>query len=189
MCFEIDISGSDAVDWLDSETLHAALQTALKLERVCQAVLSISVVDNDTIHRLNRDYLKHDYATDVISFQLDWSAAGRQAPGHASEGRSAEAAIEGEIVVSWQYAEEMAERCGWEPCHELTLYAVHGMLHICGYDDLTAAEKQIMRSRERFIMKYLGGTPNYPDENVAEEEPPGSPDTNVVSHESSEGRL
>ena len=48
--------------------------------------------------------------------------------------------------------------------NELTLYVIHGLLHICGYDDLPPQEKAIMRSRERAILNSLSLTPVYPDE-------------------------
>jgi len=39
---------------------------------------------------------------------------------------------------------------------ELALYLVHGLLHLCGYDDLTDVERRLMRKRERAILKFLG---------------------------------
>ena len=61
-------------------------------------------------------------------------------------------------------AAEMASSGQWTASNELTLYVVHGLLHICGYDDLTPAEKQIMRGRERAVLHALGLQPVYPDD-------------------------
>lgn len=73
-----------------------------------------------------------------------------------SEGlRAAGAMIEGEIIASAEMAAEMAADGGFAPQSELTLYVVHGMLHICGYDDLTPEEQAIMRVREAVIMQSL----------------------------------
>ena len=181
MTIEIDISCSDSGPKLDVRKLLNALEHGLQTEGVDHAVLSVTVVDNDTIHRLNRDHLRHDYPTDVLSFPLEWrcSDATIESRSQLSTRRSAGATIEGEIVVSWEYAAEMAPRCGWSAEHELTLYAIHGMLHICGYDDLTVVEKHLMRSRERAILQGLGLNPQYPDDvqpdNVQpdNDEPPG----------------
>ncbi len=175
MAFEIDISRNDVSGEIDTAAIIAAVEHGLQVEGVAAAVLSITVVDNATMQRLNREHLQHDYPTDVISFQLDWMCADAtlEVRSQLSNGRSRNASVEGEIVVSGEYAAEMAPRCGWSQQNELTLYAIHGMLHICGYDDLTNDEKELMRSRERAILQGLGLTPKYPgDIGVDDDEPP-----------------
>lgn len=102
--------------------------------------ISIAIVDDDTIHRLNRTYLHHDYATDVLSFVLE---------------RTAEL-LEGEIVVSGQMAQAQAARYGWSPHHELLLYVIHGLLHLVGYDDQTPAAREAMRCAEDRYLKQCG---------------------------------
>jgi len=177
MAFEIDVSCNVAhASGVDVSKLKSALRHALQVERVSAAVLSLTVVDNPTIHTLNRAHLQHDYPTDVISFPLDWSCAAEtfEERMQRPDGRAADTAIEGEIVISVDYAQEMAARCGWSTQDELTLYAIHGMLHICGYDDLTSQEKDMMRARERAILAGLGLNPQYPDDGYADDdEPPG----------------
>lgn len=180
MTFEIDISCAPSSAVIDCDAIETALVEALNLEEVESAVLSVTLVDNPTIHRLNREHLQHDYPTDVISFPLEWTCAGESPEDRVglSEGRAKGALIEGEIVISTDYAEEMARRCGWSSQNELTLYAVHGMLHICGYDDLTPDEKQVMRSREKAILGHLGVEVTYPDDaTFDDDEPPGTSST------------
>ncbi len=186
MQFEIDISNSSGHANVDQEQLRTALVHALEVEGVLSAVLSVSVVDNPTIHRLNRQHLKHDYPTDVISFQLEWNSPEHSEPPLLQSHRAVDASIEGEIIVSVEYASSVAAEFGWSVQNELTLYTVHGMLHICGYDDLTSGEKEIMRSRERAVLEGLGIQPNYPVDGKLAEEPPGSP-TNDAFHGSAEG--
>ena len=173
MAYEIDISCSDVTCDPDQVELRKALEFGLQLEQVTHAVLSVTIVDNVTMQRLNRDHLQHDYATDVNSFPLEWTC-GAETPGargHLSSGRAAGAAIEGEIVAGGQYAGEMSARCGWSPQNELTLYVIHGMLHICGYDDLTDTEKKYMRARERAVLEGLGLSPRYPDDDLTADAP------------------
>ncbi len=184
MSFEIDVSDSTNASDIDLQKLKSAIEYGLQTEGVASAILSVSVVSNADIHRLNREHLQHDYPTDVISFQLDWRGPSGETPQLTWAGRSKEAAIEGEVVVSVDFAREMAVRCGWDTQGELTLYAVHGMLHICGYDDLSQSEKDIMRSREQHILHGLGLSPVYPDDDSRHndsggEEPPG----NLPGHE------
>jgi probable rRNA maturation factor len=81
-----------------------------------------------------------------------------------SEGRAAGAAIEGEIIASAEMAVTMASDGKWSAEAELILYVVHGLLHICGYDDLTPEEKCIMRARERAILSELGLTAIYAED-------------------------
>ena len=171
---EIDISCDLPASAIDVGALEDALRHALTVEQVASAVLSVTVVDNATIHRLNREHLQHDYPTDVISFPLSWSSPDFKSPSAKTDRRSQGASIEGEIVVSAEYAAEMAPRCGWTTQDELTLYAVHGMLHICGYDDLSESEKSIMRSRERAVFKGLGRMPQYPGDHEPPDDGPES---------------
>ena len=164
MSFEIDVSCSHPTFRINESQLLNALRHGLQVERVRTAVLSLTVVDSPTIHQLNNEHLQHDYPTDVISFQLEWTSSdgGAAAPSGMPTGRSVDANIEGEIVVNADIAAELAQQCGWSTNEELTLYAVHGMLHICGYDDQTGDEKEIMRAREKSILLGMGLTPQYP---------------------------
>lgn len=192
--FEIDISNRQSSLVFDEKRVQAAVLTALAIEQVSSAVLSISIVDNAAIHAINRDHLQHDYPTDVISFQLDFlTADDLQQEDDAeneqeaddfpedhgdvdddsvevvndellTEGRAAGAAIEGEIIASAEMAVSMAADGEWSAEAELILYIVHGLLHICGYDDLTPEEKCIMRARERAILRELGLTAIYAED-------------------------
>ena len=82
--------------------------------------ISIALVDDATIHAVNRRHLAHDWPTDVISFRL-------------SEVDDDELA--GELVVSAEMAATTARQAGVGAWDELALYVVHGLLHLCGYDD------------------------------------------------------
>jgi probable rRNA maturation factor len=105
------------------------------------AEISVAVVDDPEIHRVNKQFLQHDYPTDVISFDTTDS----------------ESLLEGEIVVSVDTARRIAEENGWSGEHELLLYIVHGMLHIVGLDDKAPADIEAMRRAERHYMELLVG--------------------------------
>ena len=178
MAFEIDISDDQNSVQVDIKKLTQAIAHALQVEKVAAAVISVSIVDNPAIHKINREHLQHDYPTDVISFQLDFAIEGddeydvddneegnnEQLVELHSGLRAQGAMIEGEIIASAQMAAEMASSGQWTSMNELTLYVIHGLLHICGYDDLTPDEKQIMRARERAVLHELGLIPVYPDD-------------------------
>lgn len=175
MAFEIDISDDQDSVQVDIKQMTHAIERALLVEQVASAVISVSIVDNAAIHVINREHLQHDYPTDVISFQLDFAIEGNEndEDDNPSDSPSAElrselraqgAMIEGEIIASAQMAVEMASSGQWTAMDELTLYVIHGLLHICGYDDLTPDEKQIMRGRERAVLHEVGLQPVYPDD-------------------------
>ena len=106
-----------------------------------QGEISITIVDDPTIHRLNREYLEHDYPTDVISFDTT----------------ERKGFLEGEVIASGDTANRIASENGWNASHELLLYLVHGMLHIVGLDDTTATQANRMRREERHYMEHLVG--------------------------------
>jgi rRNA maturation RNase YbeY len=80
---------------------------------------------------MNRTYLRHDYATDVISFPL-------------GEGD----AVEGELYVNLDRARVQARRYGVSPTRELMRLVIHGTLHLVGFDDGREEERERMRMRE-----------------------------------------
>ncbi len=63
--------------------------------------------------------------------------------------RGAGKTIEGEVVVSAEMASDKSENYNWSAENELLLYVVHGVLHLCGYDDLTVEELNLMRTKEQ----------------------------------------
>lgn len=155
--FEIDIAVLVKGLTVDVAQIEAAVRAALEVEQVFSAVLSISVVGNAEIHRMNREYLQHDFPTDVISFGLEHSSPPdpEVVPGPEQD-RGRDADIEGEIIVSAEMARDMASTAGWSASEELMLYVIHGVLHICGYDDLIPEEQTIMRKREQAVLQRLG---------------------------------
>jgi probable rRNA maturation factor len=166
MPFEIDISNRQNAVPIEIEGLNHAIECALQTELITAAVISVSIVDNNAIHSINRTHLQHDYPTDVISFQLDFSVCDSANTDNDEfhHLRAVGATIEGEIVASAQMAAEMASTGQWTAMNELTLYVIHGLLHICGYDDLTTEERIVMRGRERAILQKLGLNPVYQDD-------------------------
>ena len=103
----------------------------------------------------------------MISFLLDSGEADpRSAQG--GQGRRGQGLwIDGEILLSADTAVREAADYGWDTSSEMALYVVHGLLHLCGYDDLTDEEQAIMRGREREILSALGLSPQYSEDEDA----------------------
>ena len=107
------------------------------------------------LRRVNRDFLGHDYDTDVLSFLFESHCVARDTY-RGTRRRAHGRAIDGEVLVSGEMAAQRAPRFGWSAREELTLYLVHGLLHLCEYDDQTPRERRVMREREQAILAELG---------------------------------
>ena len=149
---------------LDHKFLKRVTECVLKEEGVVRAELSFAFVDNAGIHTVNRDFLGHDYTTDVVSFLLD-SETPAVTPGKRraklAVPRGAGKSLDGEIIISAEMAVERAAEFRWNAHDEFVLYLVHGVLHLCGYDDLSDAEQKIMRGQEVAMLALFDLVPRY----------------------------
>lgn len=150
--YEIEVANQQQCLTIDEQIVRDIVRQTLEAEQVAAASISVAIVSNAKIHELNRQYLDHDYETDVLSFLLEESFDDVRLDVPRGSGRS----IDGEVIVSAEMAIEMADQYSWDAQHELALYLVHGLLHLCGYDDLTVDELPIMRAREYDIFQLLG---------------------------------
>jgi probable rRNA maturation factor len=127
---------------VDAARLEAGVAAALESDDRRPASVSVAIVGDAAIHELNRRFLAHDYATDVLTFTLE-------------DDRES---LEGEIVASLDTARREAAAAGWSAADELLLYVVHGALHLAGYDDATPADAALMRWAEAQVLDRLGVT-------------------------------
>jgi len=141
MTIEIQIHRGSIAGKIPRTLITKAIEVIASEFGWSDAEISVAVVDDPEIHRVNRQFLQHDYPTDVISFDTTES----------------DTLLEGEIVVSVDTARRIAEENGWNGDHELLLYVVHGMLHIVGLDDKAPADIEEMRQAERHFMELLVG--------------------------------
>lgn len=123
------------LDWLRSIT-----RQVLKGERIADADISLALLDDSAIHRINKQFLNHNEPTDVITFP--WSDPDRMP-------------LQGELLISAETASRTARSLDHAATHEIALYVIHGLLHLCGYDDLAPAARRRMRRRERYYLKQL----------------------------------
>ena len=151
----VEISNTQRFLEVDAKNLTRLVEGVLGDEGIVQAAISVALVDNASIRRINQQHLGHDWPTDVISFPL--SAA-------------TEPELVGELVVSAEMASDTAAELGAEPAAELALYVIHGLLHLCGHDDLTESDVHEMRARESTHLKRHGLVSTFP---LAEPTRPG----------------
>ena len=104
------------------------------------ARLSIALVDNNEIKKLNEQYFESNEVTDVISFPL-------------SDNKNL---LSGEIIVSVETAVDTAGKRNISIEGEIILYIVHGILHLLGYDDGNKRDARVMHEEESKILRELG---------------------------------
>jgi len=169
--YDIEIADQQTALSIEEGKLRDVVSHLLAEEQVREAEISIALVDNATIRELNVQYLQHDYDTDVLSFLLEADppepvpSADSAHPAPRGAGR----ALSGEVIVSTEMAIQMAADYDWSPEDELVLYLVHGLLHLCGYDDLTEPERDVMRAREREILRHWKLVPHYAESRTSRE--------------------
>ncbi|MEZ5944257.1 MAG: rRNA maturation RNase YbeY [Planctomycetaceae bacterium] len=156
--YEIEINNAQTSLPIDSHDICEFLKQVLKIQEVTAASLSVALVDNEEIHRVNREHLGHDYPTDVVSFLYDEEI---REPVNEDAPRGQGKSLDGELVVSAEMAVQRAAEFHWSPEEELKLYLAHGLLHLCGYDDLTPEEEPQMRAAEQVVLQSLGLLPHY----------------------------
>jgi probable rRNA maturation factor len=120
----------------------AAATAAAAVEGCDRGLLGVRICDDATIHPINREFLQHDYPTDVISFPYELAPP----------------VVEGELVASFETAIENASEPNHSlsPREELLLYVVHGTLHLVGHDDQSEEPRAAMRRAEVVAMKAIG---------------------------------
>jgi probable rRNA maturation factor len=138
----IEIADEQPASAVDHARLKRAVREILTEAGVGSGEISIAIVGDRQMHELNRKYLQHDYPTDVLSFVL--------------ERDEQSGSLDGEIIVSADFAAREAARYGWTMDDELLLYVIHGCLHLVGYDDQTPEGRAAMREAETKHLAHLG---------------------------------
>jgi probable rRNA maturation factor len=121
---------------------------SLKVRRLATQILgkkslSIAFVTNAAIRKINKRFLNHDFATDVISFPLGTD-------------------LLGELVISAEFAVAEAGKRKIPVEEELLRYVAHGILHLLGYDDHRPADRTAMWKRQERELSRALGRPSTP---------------------------
>ena len=114
------------------------------------AEISVTFVDDDEIHRLNKEYRNIDRSTDVLSFPLGED-------GVYDTNFDTGAKMLGDIVISIPHALDQAERYGHSLQREIGFLTVHSMLHLLGYDHVNGGMESVrMREKEEAVLTQMG---------------------------------
>ncbi|HNJ26492.1 MAG TPA: rRNA maturation RNase YbeY [Chitinophagaceae bacterium] len=121
-------------------TLKKFIESIFKTEKRKLETLNFVFVSDKKLLEINRQYLKHDYFTDIISFELSHP----------------EMPVVGDIYISIDRVKENAVSLGVSFKSELHRVIFHGVLHLCGFGDKSKKEAGLIREKENFyLQKYL----------------------------------
>ena len=127
------------------DTVSAAIEAALA-HRGRSGQIIVTLVDDEEIHEINRTYRNVDRPTDVISFPSEEGEHIAEIPD----------GFLGDIIISIPRAQAQAEEYGHSFRRELSFLAVHGTLHLLGYDHMTDEEAKVMFGLQEDILKEMG---------------------------------
>ena len=140
MPMELDFTSQiDGFDEYEDIYLSLLERTLKHLNLSFEPIVSVSFVDDEFIHQLNRDYRKIDRPTDVISFAFLDNEDDRESQLHGQG-----IVCLGDIYISVDRAKAQAEEYGHSLNRELSFLFVHGLLHLLGYDHMTPEEEKVM---------------------------------------------
>ncbi len=132
--YNLKVFNSSSIRFLPIKSVKKSIETLLLDYKISEATVSFIYMDNNEIQEINKQYLEHDYPTDVITFSLE------------------DDKIDGEIYIGAQIAKEQADEYKVSIKNEILRLAVHGTLHLLGYDDNTDEKRLEMHQLEN---KYI----------------------------------
>ncbi|WP_026689204.1 rRNA maturation RNase YbeY [Alteribacter aurantiacus] len=134
------------------DLVQSVLETAYEVRDVNpESEVSVTIVTDEEIHQLNRDYRGIDRPTDVLSFALN---EGEDEGPHFEDGEGVPELL-GDIIISVQKAREQAEEYGHTFERELGFLAVHGFLHLIGFDHQSdEEEKEMLAVQEEILNEH-----------------------------------
>lgn len=132
---------------LDKELdeLKDMLSDFCKREDLGNVIFNIIIIDNPTIHKINKEYRDKDAPTDVISFALEDDKTVIEPDGIR---------ILGDIYISIDKVHEQALEYGHSFKRELSFLAVHGLLHLLGYDHMEKSDEEVMFKKQEEVLNY-----------------------------------
>lgn len=152
-------------DYAINETLIGQLRLLLEAagaaENVTDGDVALTFVDDEEIHRLNKDFRNIDRPTDVLSFAMRESVGEEPEIVYEVEEDDSEPELEemlGDIIISVPRAIAQSEDYGHSVEREIGFLFVHGFLHLLGYDHQTAKDEAEMMAKQEAALQKIGLT-------------------------------
>ena len=144
--FEIINEVNENISELDK--INEFLNFVVKKEHLENCLFNIIIVDNDYIHKLNKEYRGIDRPTDVISFALE----------DEIDNIKLDFRVLGDIYISLDKTNEQAKLYNHSFLRELSFLTIHGLLHLLGYDHMNKEEEKIMFKKQEDLLNDFGIT-------------------------------
>ena len=144
--FEIDNKTNEKIEEL--KDVENVLNKAIEMEKLGVVNFNVIIVDNEYIHKINKEYRGIDRPTDVISFALEDE--------HDIDYKDFR--LLGDIYISIDKAKEQAKEYGHSFKREICFLSVHGLLHLLGYDHMKKEDEVVMFSKQEAILNEAGIT-------------------------------
>ena len=138
-------------DWLNERYNEIAKAAFSYLDVKENYEIDVSLVDDETIHQINRDYRNVDRVTDVISFAFNDD----KDPNDQINSLEVQKML-GEILICLPQAKRQAAEIGNSLERELSFLFTHGLLHLLGYDHMTPEDEAIMFPLQEKILSLVG---------------------------------
>lgn len=144
--FEIENLTNEEIKEL--ETIDDLLNFVIKKENLNNCIFNIIIVDNEYIHKINKEYRGIDRPTDVISFALEDN----------KDFIEYEFRVLGDIYISLDKVKEQSELYGHSFLRELSFLTIHGLLHLLGFDHMEKEDEIVMFGKQDEILNEFGIT-------------------------------
>lgn len=133
-------------DIKEIDTINELLNFVIKKENLENCLFNIIIVDNDYIHKLNKEYRGIDRPTDVISFALEDEV----------DNVKLDFRVLGDIYISLDKTYEQAKLYNHSFLRELSFLTIHGVLHLLGYDHMEKEDEEIMFKKQDELLNEFG---------------------------------
>ncbi len=124
---------------INKRFVHSIVSSFKKEYKLNISFLSVSFINSTELREINKVYLKHDYETDVITF--NYSKILKD--------------IDGEILISYEKAKYNAKKFNVSYRNELGRLVIHGLLHLLNFDDKDRKSKKIMKQEENKLLNII----------------------------------
>ena len=142
--FEIFNETNEKIEEL--KDVEMVLKKAIEIEKLGVVNFNVIIVDNEFIHKMNKEYRGIDRPTDVISFALE----------DEHDIDYEDFRLLGDIYISIDKAKEQAKEYGHSLKREICFLSVHGLLHLLGYDHMKKEDEKVMFARQEMILNEAG---------------------------------
>ena len=133
-------------DIKEINTINELLNFVIKKENLENCLFNIIIVDNDYIHKLNKEYRGIDRPTDVISFALE----------DEIDNVKLDFRVLGDIYISLDKTYEQAKLYNHSFLRELSFLTIHGLLHLLGYDHIQKEDEEVMFKKQDELLNEFG---------------------------------